>query len=255
MDQQFNWQPLDSINRITDYDKMLFINGMPVQTTTHQVVYGPAQEVLQLFDPLAPPIFNAFSPTYERVNLPFIYNDGVAPGTGNRTVDGTFVYQWDGLNRLIAIRSAADPTNTIIARYRYDADPSIVGGRRVEKEVSNSGSLDGITRFYYDEDHVIEERGFDTNTMTETVTRQFIYGYRYPDDILAMDLVTVTQLLFYVKDANNNVTHLVDEAGQPAEFYTYDHLNGPAVFDPFMNPQPVSPTENPYFFTGRRHEP
>ena len=63
-------------------------------------------------------------------------------------------------------------------------------------------------------------------------------------------------LFFYASDANNNVTHLVDESGALAEIYSYDLFENPRVHDPstFLE-LPGSQVGNPYLFTGRRWEP
>ena len=258
IDQQFNWQ-LTSLNQIAAHNRQLSNTELGTVTTTLQVVYGAAQEMLEVQDLLGSTMTNQFNSTYERTNQNqsvIVFNDG-GSGTGIRTVDTNWFYQFDGLNRL---RAVLDPSSNVVAEYWYDADPSIMEGRRVAKQVTNSPPFDGVTLYYYDGDHVIEETTIDTN-MSEQVVRQYLYNYRYPDDVLAMDVDTDAdgdpdRLFFYAKDANNNVTHLFDDQGNPAEYYAYDHLSKPAVFDPAtMNPWPFSPSGNPYLFTGRRYEP
>jgi RHS repeat-associated protein len=253
IDLNFNWQ-LSSIDQIQSHTRLQVVNGAPNQTL-FQVRHGPAQEILEVTDGFNPIMQNNFSPTYERTDPPFTYN--ASAGTGLRTKDADHLYQYDGLNRLRSVRSAASPGD-VIAAYSYDADPGIAGGRRTEKIVAHSGPLDGATRYYYDRGHVIEE--YVVAGATERLARQFVYSYRHPDDLSAMDVDMNADgdpdlLFFYARDANNNITHLVDETGFTGEFYTYNLFSDPEIFSPAMTPMPFSPVGNPYLFTTRRWEP
>jgi len=252
---QFNWG-LSSLEQIDTHDRQQDVNGI-LTPTFYDFTFGPAQEILVVTDGLVPVQTNTFSQIYERTNTPFDYNAGLPNGTGLRTQDGDYFYQWDGLGRLQVVTPVPTPTSPI-AEYDYDAEPAIAGGRRVEKDIQNSGTLDGVTRFYYDEDHVIEET--DATGPTEKLSKQFIFSYGGPDDVVAVDIDsnadgTPDALFFYGKDFNNNTTHLVDQNGNAVEFYAFDHLSGPEVFDPAMTPLPFSQLGNPYLFTGRRFEP
>ena len=185
-----------------------------------------------------------------------------SPGTGIRTRDENFFYQWDGLNRLRVVRTRTNPAN-IVAVYSYDAEPAIAGGRRVQKTVANSGTLDGTTRFYYDGANCIEETAVAGGQ--EKVKRQFIFGSG-PDEIHAMDADTnedgdPDQLYFYFRDHNNNTTQLVKVTGSnptftsPSELYAYDFRGVPQVLEPAtLNALPASPSGNPYLFTGQRYD-
>ena len=69
---------------------------------------------------------------------------------GNLVEDAEYTYEYDSRNRL---RTATRKAEGVVAEYFYDAM-----GRRIRKEVSNSGDLDGVTDFYYDGQRVVEER-------------------------------------------------------------------------------------------------
>ena len=193
-----------------------------------------------------------------QIDLPEYQSDGI-PGTGNRTADANHYYQWDGFNRLRSVIDRA--TGNVIASYRYDADAAIFGGRRIEKTITNSpvAGLDGITRFYYNGAHVIEERKVENDV--EQVTRQFIHGNQ-ADEWVAMDVDTdddgiPDHLYFYARDFNENVTHLIDaETGAVEEIYFYDTLAAPRIIDPAtLAERETSSVGNPYMQTGRRFEP
>lgn len=186
----------------------------------------------------------------------FVTHDG-SPGTGNRTRDGNYVYQWDGLNRLRVVRQRQTPTN-VIARYTYDAHPAILGGRRVQKTVTNRGSLNGTTRFFYDRDRCIEERVVTAEG--ERVSRQYIFG-EGPDEVHAMDLDTSgdgdpDNLFFYLRDHNNNITQLIQANGGSAfELVTYNWRGAPSVLSPTaFTPIGSNNWINPYLFTGQRYD-
>jgi RHS repeat-associated protein len=228
-------------------------------------------EVVKVMSGGVPLQQNTFNAAMERTSGLFLFNGSQTPsekaGTGIRTADAEHVYQWDGLNRLRTVRQRISPS-TILARYRYDAHPAVVGGRRVEKQVTNSGSLNGATRFYHDGDHVIEERTFNPLGGPEKVLRQFIYSGA-TDDVLTMDVDTDSdgdpdRLFFYERDANGNVIGLVRESPKGVEeFYSYDTFQKPEIriHDPndpsgqALVQVPASPNGNPYLFSGRRYEP
>ena len=273
-----NWQ-LTSFNqiRIEDRSESDAATGA-IATSQHQMSYGPAQEIRQVIDVSGTGTVtideNTFSPTYERTS-DFQYNGadiavGAATGTGIRSADTQQIYQWDAFNRLRVVRSATAPFS-VIARYRYDAHGAILGGRRVAKQVTLPASPGGppggevSTTFIYDGAHLIEERQPTIDPTgapgAEQASRQFVYGYRGTDDILAMNIDSdgnrgPDEPRYYLKDANNNVTQLLDQNGTPLERYSYKLFESPTVHDVASGaPVTDSPAGNPYLFTGRRWEP
>ncbi len=180
-----------------------------------------------------------------------------SPGTGLRTKDGRFIYQYDGLNRLRVVRSVAD--SNVVARYAYDATPFVFGGRRVEKRVTNAAPHDGTTRFYWDRMHTIEER--TVTGSVERLSQQYVYGGMM-DEVLVTDRDTdadgvLDRLYFLMRDYNNNVIHLVSNTGTNRESYLYGMYGIPTVHDgqTLAELGHFSPAGNPYLFAGRRYEP
>ena len=245
---------LDSLGRQTLFNA--FLNGPPgVTRSQRRQDLNGAQGVPEVRDNANQLVQQVtHSPTHEPMDGLTLHN--ASPGTGIRTRDTNFVYQWDGLNRLRVVRQRTVPTN-IVASYNYDAWPAIHGGRRVQKIVAYSGSLDGTNRFYYDGPNAIEETVVSTN---ERVARQFLFG-RQPDEVLAMDADTNNDgqpdsLQFYLRDHNNNTTQLVNANGTPAEFYFYDYRGRPRFFNATNNAAMTnSAVGNPYLFTGQRYDP
>jgi RHS repeat-associated protein len=178
---------------------------------------------------------------------------------GNETFDGTFAYTYDFMNRLRTVTRKAD--GALVAVYSYDAD-----GRRAEKVVTNSGSLNGTTVFYLDGWQEIEE-----HDAGNVVTQQYVYGI-YIDEPLIIDrnLNTTPQRLFYYQNTLYSVYALADATASAniVEGYQYDAYGRQSVFDPgtgetsviFTNGDQITPggssaVGNPYMFTGRRLDP
>ena len=111
---------------------------------------------------------------------------------GNLTDDGTSTstFEWDLSNRLRTVKRKSD--GQIIAEYAYDAI-----GRRIRKIVTNSGSLDGTTAYYYDGQRVIEE-----HNGAELLSQQYVYG-NYIDEVLVMIQDPGFNERFYHTDDSN----------------------------------------------------
>lgn len=197
---------------------------------------------------------------------------------GNLTNDGLRGYRWDSKNRLRQV-CLLDPNNPSgidgvpgtsddcqapaavqIATYSYDAM-----NRRIRKVVSNSGSLDGTTNFFYDGWRVLEERNG-----ANAVVQQYVYGI-YLDEPLVLDrnlnddataIGSGDQRLFYHQNKQYSVHALTAAAGAIVEAYQYDAYGRTTVFTGpgadgvwFTNDDPqaaFSAVGNPYIYTGQR---
>ncbi len=182
---------------------------------------------------------------------------------GNETDDGTYLYSYDAFNRLTQVTNKS--SGAVVASYTYDAM-----GRRITKDVTNSGALDGVTRFLYDGEETIEERNG-----AGTLTQQYVYG-RGIKELLVLDRNLTggtiatgpgNQRLFYYQNALGSTFALADMQARIVEAYQYDAYGHQTVFGPgasgvvTFGPSAVilasgtSAVSNPYTFTGQRQDP
>ena len=120
---------------------------------------------------------------------------------------------YDAWNRLVSLWSGGSP----VGIYRFDGL-----NRRVSKIVSDV--LRDI--FYTSGWQAIEERvGGST-----TPDRQFVWGLRYIDDLVARD--RGTERLFGIQDPNWNMTAVADSTGAIRERYRYTAYGLPTVLTP-----------------------
>ena len=199
-------------------------------------------------------------------------NGRVHDDNGNLVYDEELGYRWDAMNRLVEVcrLNPANPPGAdgiigtdddcaapalAIATYVYDTI-----NRRVRKDVQNSDTLDGQTRFYYDDWQVLEERD-DADVME----RQFVYGV-YIDEPLVMDSAGVR--VFYHQNTLSSTFGLTDDSvgAKLVEGYLYDAYGVGAVYDGGPNGLVdwgvddsveiggKSFFSNPYVFVGRRRD-
>ena len=82
----------------------------------------------------------SFNEIYERIDSGTTEIE--SDDNGNLTDDGTYLYEYDYLNRLARVRSKA--SGLVVSRQAWDAS-----GRRVRKTVLNSAPFDGRTDYYH----------------------------------------------------------------------------------------------------------
>ncbi len=134
---------------------------------------------------------------------------------GNLTYDGTYRYTYDAWNRLV--KATLNDTNVEVQAAVYDGL-----GRRVKKVVTNSGTHDGISWYYYDRNQIIE-----THDGNGKLINQVYHGTQYIDEIVAM---RTEYGRVYVHQAEGdqcgslkdwNVIGLSDVTGRVLERYYY----------------------------------
>ena len=158
-------------------------------------------------------------------------NSSPLPGNGNLTYDGTLNYQYDALNRLIAVNRVSD--GAAIAAYVYDA-----GNRRVRKTVTNGGLAGNIPNGTTDSCwfgwQTMEER--NPSGGTDTPTKQYVWG-NYIDECLQLNLLAVAgpqQLavgVYYpLQDTLYRTMALVNSSGTPVEACDTDAYGNTTIF-------------------------
>jgi len=162
---------------------------------------------------------------------------------GNLKDDSAFIYTHDAFNRLIEVKRKSD--NLTVSKFTYDAF-----NRRVTKTVTNSGSLNGKTRYLLDGIHEIQER----DEISGFLSAEYVYGGGV-DEMLTME--RGGQTYYYHSDSLGSVEALTNNVGGVAERTTYDAYGKPEFTDAAFNPSgnAFSSVENPFLFTGRRLDP
>jgi RHS repeat-associated protein len=166
-------------------------------------------------------------------------------------VSASLGYQWDYRNRLRQVcslpagaTSCTAPGTQLLAVYSYDAM-----NRRTRKVVTNSGSLNGTTNFYYDAWRSIEERDG-----LGVLTQQYVFGAGV-DEPLVLD--RGGQRLFYHQNTLSSSFALTDSTAAVVEGYQYSAYGQQTVFaGGFTTPiGTASAVGNPFLYTGQRFDP
>ena len=131
----------------------------------------------------------------------------------------------------------------------------------MRKEVTNSGSLNGTTDYYYSGWRVCEEYDFDGTN--ETLQTQYVWGATYHDELIARDDrsggTTVAQLndgsgsdrQFQHHNTLFSIFAVTDETGAVLERYQYDPYGNTTILDPSFAPRPSSLIAQKFSYTGR----
>lgn len=184
-------------------------------------------------------------------------------GNGNITNDGTRIYAFDALNRLMTVSRTSDGLQ--VGAYVYDAL-----GRRIRKVVTNGGVTgpsnpvaNGTYRYVQDGNQIVEEL-----TSSNATLRQFIWGI-YIDELIQMRTYqnTGSQLLapgsyFPLQDLLYCTTALTNASATVVEAYDTGAYGNTLIFSGpgsdgvwFTNDdvQSVQPACE-YIFTGREFD-
>jgi len=142
--------------------------------------------------------------------------NGVRPGSG---ISGGLTLKYDGWNRLVEVKDG----QTVVGKYEFDGL-----NRRLKKHIDSQSpaSPNGIDRyehfFYNSAWQILETRDTTTeNDQPEGLQPdyQYVWSARYIDSPVLRDKNTDTdglcddQRLYFLTDANFNVTTLVDING------------------------------------------
>ncbi len=196
----------------------------------------------------------------------FNYDGTTGHSNGNLANDGTCVYRWDALNRLMEVQRVSD--GAVIQQAAYDAL-----NRRVRVTVSNDGlpensALNGSTDCLYLGWRCVEER--QTISDIDTPTKQYTWGI-YLDELLQQrQLVALNGFaasaaadLYPLQDLLYRTTGLADSSGTIREAYDTDAYGNTIILRNAGTPPSAitwsseTQVNNPtctYIYTGQRFD-
>ena len=167
--------------------------------------------------------------------------------------------KWDAWNRLVEVKEGA----TVMARYEYDGR-----FRRVKKHLDsqspgNPNGIDAYEHYFYNSAWQELESRLSTseNTGPESLQPQYQYVWspRYIDAPVLRDENTDAdglcddERIYYLGDANFNVTTLVNTGGDALERYVYSPYGVLTIYDAtWANIRSSSSYANVYTYTGRQ---
>jgi len=160
--------------------------------------------------------------------------------------------KYDAWNRLVEV-----PVHPVVTfRYEYDGlNRRTVTVRYISGAVSNCDH-----RYYNASWQVVETRVHGSSGQPETAPPyyQYVWSARYIDSLVLRDWNTDSdnycddQRLYYLGDANFNVTCLVDTSGDALERYLYDPYGKVTFYTgDWTSTRSSSSYHNVYLYTGR----
>lgn len=197
-------------------------------------------------------------------STPVLYDGNTHPGVpvkgnGNITNDGTRLYAFDALNRVLTVKLASN--GNLLGSYAYDAL-----GRRIQKTASNgglSGSVpNGTTRFLYDAAQCVEELS------GTTTTSQYVWGH-YIDEQIQMKTYAssgpqplAAGVYYLLSDLLYRSVALTNSSGAVVEAYDADAygntllFSGPGADGVWFTDDDAQAAyaANRYVFTGREYD-
>jgi len=157
----------------------------------------------------------------------FVYDGASGASNGNLTNDGTFYYQYDAINRPIAITTVH---GQLVGTYVYDAL-----NRRVRKTVTNGGLTgnvpNGTTDYIYMGNQVMEE-----SSTSNTPIRQFVWGTYIDECIQLTTLATLgpqslpAGTYYLLQDLLYRAVALTNASGSITEAYDTDAYGKTLIF-------------------------
>ncbi|MDZ7616772.1 MAG: RHS repeat-associated core domain-containing protein, partial [Patescibacteria group bacterium] len=183
------------------------------------------------------------------------------PSDLGNSISGTY----DAWNRLVEVSDGG----VLIAKFSYDG-----AGRRILKQLADSQEPDQYIHFFHSGTQVVETREGDDSAgvpdPTELPPRhQFVWSPRYVDSLILRDdydaqgQLVAGERLFYLADANFNVTALVGLVEtepdvfewQVVERYVYSPYGAVTIYTPdWSTVLAESAHDNTTLYTGREFD-
>ncbi|MBM4092022.1 MAG: RHS repeat-associated core domain-containing protein, partial [Planctomycetes bacterium] len=167
--------------------------------------------------------------------------------------------KWDAWNRLVEVKDGA----TVVAVYEYDGLARRVKSHVDSQSPGNPDGIDAYVHFFYNQGwQELESRvSASENTGPESLQPQYqyVWSQRYIDAPILRDKNTDTdglcddERIYYLSDANFNVTTLIDTSGDALERYVYTPYGVLTIYDAtWSNVRSTSTYSNSYTYTGRQ---
>jgi RHS repeat-associated protein len=176
-------------------------------------------------------------------------NMTTVPQPGNES-NGMAV-QYDAWNRVVNVTSTASG-DTFSITYSYDGL-----GRMVSRTSGTS-----VTYYLYAGQQLLETRVGTTSDTPQTAAIQYQYvwsptGINVPilRDTYSDGAVVAADRLYYLTDANNNVTAVTDDTGAVQERYSYDAYGNVTIYDADWVQRSASEVNNTLLFAGMMVDP
>ena len=166
---------------------------------------------------------------------------------------------WDAWNRLVEVKQGA----TVVGRYEYDGLNRRVKSHVDSQSPGSPNGVDAYVHFFYNQAwQELESRvSASENTGPETLQPQYqyVWSQRYIDAPVLRDKNTDAdglcddERIYYLGDANFNVTTLVNTGGDALERYVYSPYGVLTIYDAtWVNLRATSSYANAYTYTGRQ---
>ena len=173
--------------------------------------------------------------------------------------------KYDAWNRLVEVSEGG----ILIARFSYDG-----AGRRILKQLADAQEPDQYIHFFHSGQQVVETREGDDSAGVPDPTQlpprhQFVWSPRYVDSLILRDdydaqgQLVDGERLFYLADANFNVTALVGLVEtepdvfewQVVEHYVYSPYGAVTIYAPdWSATRAESAFDNTTLYTGREFD-
>lgn len=174
--------------------------------------------------------------------------------------------KYDAWNRLVEV----EDTSVLVAKFEYDGT-----GRRILKiydsqSPADPDGVDACEHYLHTGNQVIETRqanlvgGVAPDAESINPKYQNVWSQRYIDSLILRDENTDpatddqcdNERIFYVADANYNVTAVVDTSGDVLERYVYTPYGEVTIYDDdWSDTRNTSDVNNTTLYTGREHDP
>jgi RHS repeat-associated protein len=168
---------------------------------------------------------------------------------------------YDAWNRLVKVTDG----ETVVGQYEYDA-----WNRRIKRCVdsespSNPDGLDTYIHYHYNSQwQILETRETATESSPPESLQpkyQYVWSERQVDSAILRDENTDAdglcddERVYYLNDANFNVTTLVDNGGDAVERYLYSPYGNVTIYDAtWSSTRSTSNYDNMTLYAGREHD-